>query len=410
MAKDIEAPPVPHETMAALRSMGYKFYQAAADVVDNSIDAGATSIQVHVHADAEDPAASFVAIMDNGTGMSEQALIRAMTLGSSSASQGDLGKFGMGMKTASLSQCDRMVVATVTKQGFVAFSWDMEVLKKRGRWLLESVSTHELPKPAAEHLRSVKSGTVVVWSRLRKILGKSAHNATVMLERDMVEAMGYLKTVFHRHLRGEVPGVKVSMTMNNHPLEGWDPYCTSEKKAKLLKPVSFKVESAKGVLGSLTFKPVLLPSQDQFSSGPAFAAASGFKKWNDMQGFYVYRNNRLVDFGGWDMLRAKDEKTKFLRVAVEYTESPQMDEEMEINVSKQNASMPKSLRPEIDKILSEWTSLARANYSSARDHKQEFKEKKYSLVEIEKKLIRKCVGASEIALVKRLFRLVEKSL
>lgn len=396
--------------MAALRSMGYKFYQAVADVVDNSIDASAGAIDIHVHADGDDPARSFVAIMDDGKGMSEQALISAMTLGSSSAGEGDLGKFGMGMKTASLSQCDRMVVASMTKHGFAAFSWDMEVLKKRGRWLLESVSVHELPEPARKHLSSVKSGTVVLWSRLRKILGKSTHNATVMLDRDMIEAMDYLRTVFHRHLRGEVPGVEVSMTMNGHQLDGWDPYCTKEKKAKLLKPVTFKVESAKGVLGSVTFRPVLLPSQDQFSSGPAFAAASGFKKWNDMQGFYVYRNNRLVDFGGWDMLRAKDEKTKFLRVAVEYTESPQMDQEMEINVSKQSASMPRSLRSEIDKVVSEWATLARSNYSSGRDQKPEFKEKRHSLADIEKKLVRKCMTPAEVSLVRRLFRALEKSL
>ena len=110
---DIEAPPLPYETMAALRSIGYKFPQALADVVDNSIDAGSSEIKLEVMAHPESAADSYVLLMDDGVGMTHDQLVKAMQLGGSNSSAESLGKFGMGMKTASLSQCERMLVGSL---------------------------------------------------------------------------------------------------------------------------------------------------------------------------------------------------------------------------------------------------------------------------------------------------------
>lgn len=131
------------------------------------------------------------------------------------------------------------------------------------------------------------------------------------------------------------------MLMNQRVIVSpWDPYCANEPNREEVGTVHLSVENASGVIGRVTFSAVLLPSQDKFSSSSAFHQAAGVYKWNDMQGFYFYRNDRLVDFGGWSHMRAKDEKSKFLRIAVDYTVNPAMDEEMDVNVSKQTASIP----------------------------------------------------------------------
>ncbi len=401
---DIEAPPLPYETMAALRSIGYKFPQALADVVDNSIDAGSSEIKIQVLADPDSAANSYVILMDDGAGMSHEQLVKAMTLGGSNSSADSLGKFGMGMKTASLSQCERMLVGSLKDGDFYGYAWDMDVLKKRGKWVLESVTRADFPAKVREHLKNVTSGTVVMWTRLRAYKDKSAGVAARSLDNLVLDAQQYLSTVFHRFLSGELGARKVVITLNeDFILPAWDPYCRSEKQRKTLDKVLLKVETINGVAGTITFDPVVLPSQDGFSSARAFNLAGGYNKWNDMQGFYFYRNNRLISFGGWDRLRAKDEKVKFLRVAIDYTVNKEMDEELAIDVSKESASIPDALRQKIEKYLSQWIKVARDNYSQDRDEPDRRKEKKYSLIEVERMLTREAEGDEKL-IIKKLFR------
>lgn len=386
---EIEAPPMPYETMAALRAMGYKFPNALADVVDNSIDAGAKNIDLYVMADSALADKSHVLIMDDGKGMTGPELIKAMTLGSSKSGTTDLGKFGMGMKTASLSQCDLLMVASVKNGVFSGYSWDMDLLQSSGRWLLNELTLEHFPEVARAHLKKVKTGTVVMWTRLRAYRNKAAVTASRSIEAESLESRLYLSTVFHRHLAGKVPGKKIKMLMNQRVIVNpWDPYCATELNREVVGTVHLDVENASGVIGRVTFNAVLLPSQDRFSSSSAFHQAAGVYKWNDMQGFYFYRNDRLVDFGGWSHMRTKDEKSKFLRIAVDYTVNPAMDEEMNVNVSKQTASIPAGIKPALDKLLREWIGHARSNYSQASDMPDTFREKKYSLSEVEKMLLR----------------------
>ena len=390
--------------MAALRSMGYKFSNALADVIDNSIDAGASNIELYVMPDSETTDNSYVLIMDDGKGMNKDQLIKAMTIGSSNSKSTDLGKFGMGMKTASLSQCDKLIVCSKSSSGEVSvFCWDMDYLKSSNKWLLIKKSFSDLPEVAKNHIDSVESGTVVMWSSLRAYRDKDPESASKSIDLETLDARQYLSTVFHKFLNAEVKGKKVKFTLNKRTLvKAWDPYCTNETNRELLEPVIIEVKNKNKVIGKITFSPVLLPSQDKFSSSSAFHHAAGILKWVDMQGFYFYRNSRLIDFGGWDRLRAKDEKSKFLRIDVSYTENSEMDEELAVNVAKQSASIPKSIQPQVDKLLRDWISHARSQYSQASDKPDTFREKKYSLAEVEKMLIRVC-EPNEKSLVHKLF-------
>jgi hypothetical protein len=295
----------------------------------------------------------------------------------------------MGMKTASLSQCDLLMVASVKNGVFSGYSWDMDLLQSSGRWLLNELKLEHFPEVARAHLKKVKTGTVVMWTRLRAYRNKAAATASKSIEAESLESRLYLSTVFHRHLAGNVPGKKIKMLMNQRVIVNpWDPYCATELNREVVGTVHIDVENANGVIGRVTFNAVLLPSQDKFSSSSAFHQAAGVYKWNDMQGFYFYRNDRLVDFGGWSHMRTKDEKSKFLRIAVDYTVNPAMDEEMNVNVSKQTASIPAGIKPALDKLLREWIGHARSNYSQASDMPDTFREKKYSLSEVEKMLLR----------------------
>jgi hypothetical protein len=408
MSESIEALPLPWETLQALRSMGYEFPQAVADVTDNSVDAGATRIDVSVYPDPDKPQLSYVAIMDNGCGMTSEELVSAMTLGSSGSAEDDLGKFGMGMKTASLSQCNRLVVGSVKDGRFSGRCWDMDILKAKGKWLLQSVEINEFPAPAKAHLESVKSGTVVLWSKLLSSKGMNAHNAARILESATMNSMRYLATVFHRHLSGEVKGRKFELLLNETAVLPWDPFCAKEKKRRNLGQKKFKVESENGEIGEITLTPYLLPSQEDFSSAGAFNAAAGIDKWNEMQGFYFYRNDRIVKYSGWDRMRSKDEKTKFLRVAVEYTVNQEMDTQMGINVSKRDARIPVVLRQKVDGVLSDWLGEARRSYSNDSDEPIAFREKKYSLSQVEK-LVLKHVPAEHAKMIKMAFKKITAS-
>lgn len=409
--QDIEAPPFPYETMAALRSMGYKFSNALADVVDNSIDSGATNIDLYVMPDSSKTDSSYVLIMDDGKGMTNEELVKAMTIGSSNSKSTDLGKFGMGMKTASLSQCDKLIVCSKSSKGQIsAYCWDMDYLKSTNKWLLIQKKLTDLPDVAKNHIDNIKSGTVVMWSSLRAYRGKDAESAGKSIDLETLEARQYLSLVFHKFLSGQVPGKKIKFILNKRTqITAWDPYCTNETNRELLDPVILEVRNKENIFGKITLTPILLPSQDKFSSSAAFHHAAGIHKWVDMQGFYFYRNFRLIDFGGWNHMRAKDEKSKFLRIDINYTENSEMDEELAVNVAKQTASIPKSIRPQIDKLLRDWIGYARSKYSQASDKPDTFREKKYSLAEVEKMLIREC-EPNEKNIVRKLFLKISNKL
>lgn len=411
MHKKISAPPFPYETMLALSSMGYDFSQAVSDVLDNSIDAGSTKVEIVVSHDEESASDPYILIMDNGEGMNYEKLIEAMTLGGSSSSIDSLGKFGMGMKTASLSQCDRLTVVTKKPRcGISGLVWDMTTLKKEKKWEMEVVSETVLPVSARQFLSSVTSGTVILWEQIKLLKGLNRRNITQLLDREVLHTRRYIEMVFHRYLSGEGDAGKVIMQCNAKKLIAWDPFCRSEKNTRNLGDQKvYVVGKNTKPENSITLRPFLLPSQDKFSSPEAFTAGAGIRKWNDMQGFYFYRNNRMVDYASWTWMRAKDEKTKFLRVAVDYDVNELMDSKLKINVSKQSASIPDSVRDDIKEYLSRWSVIARKEYPTTRDEPPSEKQKKYSLLQVETMLMH-VSSNSDSETVKKLFAKVRKTL
>jgi hypothetical protein len=406
MKKTISAQPYPYETMLALSSMGYDFSQAVADVIDNSIDSGASEIEIRSYPNEGSPDSAYILVMDNGSGMDHKRLQIAMTLGGTNSGDDTLGKFGMGMKTASLSQCDRLVVCSKISGRIHGLCWDMDVLKKTNKWVMQVIDEDALPLPAQEFLTSVRTGTVVVWRKIKSVRDLNEKNAIQFIDREALHTRRYLEMVFHRYLSGEQGARKIVMTFNSKKLSSWDPFCRDEKNTRNLGDVSFKVPEAGK--SKVIVRPYLLPSQDGFSSSEAFNLGAGIRKWNDMQGFYFYRNNRMVDYAGWNWMRAKDEKTKFLRVAIDYDVNKKMDSLMRINVAKQTASIPTVVREEIKEHLSKWAVLARKAYPTTRLITDENKSKKYSLIQVEK-LLQHVATSGEKPIVTSLFSKLRKT-
>jgi hypothetical protein len=351
--------------MKSLRDMGYDFPTAVADVVDNAVEAKCSVVRIDVVWAGED---SYVLIADNGLGMSPSEVREAMRFGADrDYDSDDLGKFGLGMKTASLSQCTKLTVASrqnTKRADLAAYCWDMGHVADTNRWEILPISTQNLKSEVSGHLKET-TGTVVIWERLDRILGykipdgEFARKNLFSMCRDLEE---HLAMVFHRFLAGEVRGKKLAIYINNNKIVPWDPFARSEASTQKLDSVSVRVET-ENVKSDIIIEPYVLPAQSQFSSSDAHLRASGPNKWNRQQGFYIYRADRMIQSGGWSNLRTLDEHLKLARVALSF--SPRLDDAFKVNVAKMRVVLPASAREDIAKAIGPATSIANKAYRNS---------------------------------------------
>jgi hypothetical protein len=174
------------------------------------------------------------------------------------------------------------------------------------------------------------------------------------------EVEGHLAMVFHRFLSGEARArSRLRILVNGSDVVPWDPFARSERATKQLNPVHIQVGQP-GQTGEVTLEPFLLPHQGDFSSPESFRRASGPANWNQQQGFYVYRSDRLIQSGGWCRIRTLDEHTKLARVALHF--SPRLDHAFRVNVSKMRIQLPTSIREELATAIAPVTKLANDLY------------------------------------------------
>ncbi len=350
----------------SLRDMGYEFAAAVADLIDNSVAAKANTVRVNVEWEGSK---SYVLIADNGEGMRPEVLQEALRFGTErDYDEADLGKFGLGLKTASLSQCLRVTVATrwnPARADIMAYCWDVEHIEATNRWEVLSVKAADLPSAARLHLKETP-GTVVIWERLDRLLGykfpegESARKQLLAMARELEE---HVAMVFHRFLASEVRGKRLAIYVNDNRVEAWDPFARKEAKTQRLEPKTFRVEGEKGK-GDVIVEPYVLPSQALFSTPEAFNRASGPRKWNAQQGFYIYRADRLIQSGGWCGLRAIDEHRKLARIAISF--NPKLDDEFKINVPKMRVLLPPAIRDEAEKWIKPAVKLAEEVYRTGK--------------------------------------------
>jgi hypothetical protein len=331
-----------------------------ADLIDNSVSHGASRVDVTIRFDGPD---SWVRIADDGTGMSASTISEAMRLGSGGRDYGadDLGKFGLGLKTASLSQARSIIVASRTNPArriIDCRQLDLDEVLETDRWEIVHPTAADRPAEVVEPLGN-GTGTVVLWTKLDRVLnrrdpfgGWAQRHLLGLAERlDL-----HLGMVFGRFLTGQtrVKRKKLVITVNGTRVEPWDPFCLAEKTEVLPQ---HQLPTA----GSMVlFRPYVLPPQRDFSDDEAWRRASGPNQWNRQQGLYIYRADRMIQSGGWSRLRSQDEHTKLARAALDFF--PDLDEAFEINISKMRVRLPEDLREQMRPLVASLTRHADDRY------------------------------------------------
>ena len=342
---NIELIPSAKRLIRSLRDIGYEFIDAVADIVDNSVEAEATVIKITLQFDGED---SYLVIADNGLGMAPKEIQEALRFGSNRNydDSDDLGRYGLGLKTASLSQCERLTVSARRGEERVrinSYCWDLDHIENTNRWEILKIESDDLREEVRQHLKET-TGTVVTWERLGRLLGyryPSGEHARKQAAL-MVESLNvHLGMVFHRFLAGEVTGKRIAIYLNDTRVLPWDPYSRGEKHTQKLDPIYVPIDFG-GQVHNVRLQPYILPPQMLYSSPKAHMHASGPGKWNRQQGLYIYRSNRIIQAGGWSGLRTSDEHTKLARIAMFFPS--QLDELFQVNVAKKHATLPRELR------------------------------------------------------------------
>jgi hypothetical protein len=344
----VEIIPSAKRLIKSLRDIGYEFEDAVADIVDNSIEAKATVIKISLVFDGEN---SHLTIADNGVGLASKEIQEAMRFGSNRkyAEDGDLGRFGLGLKTASLSQCERLTVSS--RQGeerarINSYCWDLNHIETTNRWEILKIEKDQLKAEVLESLMDT-TGTVVTWERLDRLMGyryPSGEYAKKQSEQMIAILRSHLGMIFHRFLAGEVFNKRISLFINDERVHAWDPFSRSESHTLKLDEILIPIDFKNGIF-NVKLRPYILPPQSLYSSTKAHAIASGPNKWNKQQGLYIYRANRLIQSGGWNGIRTSDEHTKLIRIALFIPHK--LEELFQVNVAKKHASLPRQLKAEL---------------------------------------------------------------
>ena len=351
------APPRAASLIESLRAFGYDLPTAIADLVDNSVTAGASKIWIDFHWAGS---GSMVAVTDDGCGMAADVLVSAMRLGSKNPlderDKHDLGRFGLGLKTASFSQCRRVTVRTRREgQPPVTRCWDLDHVARTDDWQLLRRADPDGEKHL-ERIQHLTSGTVVLWQNLDRVTGHFTADNDRQQQSflDLAERVRvHLGMVFQVLISGR-PGVEI--LLNDRPIPAWDPFLTDQPATQTLPITRLTLRGH-----VVEVQPFILPHQSKMARSE-FEAAAGPRGWNAHQGFYVYRNQRLLVPGDWlGFGWAKEEHYKLARIRIEIPNA--LDHDWQIDVTKSRAIPPLPLREELHRIGARARSDAKRIYS-----------------------------------------------
>lgn len=327
-----QSPPYAPLLIESMRSLGYSFDTAIADLIDNSVSARATNIRILLDP-SDDPQ---LIIFDNGHGMDSAALEEALRFGSrgplETRHEYDLGRFGLGLKSASLSQCRRLVVASKHDGNLCCFSWDLDEVEKTGDWSVLEYSQEEIKQlPSIELFNLVESGTYVLLQNFDRI-SASSHDVKKTLDTLIEAAEDHLSLVFHRIITED----NVKIMINGRTIEPKDPFLENHKSTQRLREQSISIDDKK-----ITLQPYILPHRNKLSRDE-LRKVGGADDLRTNQGFYIYRCKRLIIWGTWFRLLSKEELNKLARVKVDIPNS--LDEIWSIDVKKSTANLPDKIR------------------------------------------------------------------
>lgn len=337
MGKFIQQTPPAKSLITGIRSIGYSFATSVADIVDNSITARATTINIY-----SDPLDSpYFVILDNGIGMDFDELKNAMTFGSDRSDkiddELDLGRFGLGLKSASLSQCRRMTVISKKGPHINGMCYDLDVIEAENDWKLEILDNEQIiASPYIESLKKYETGTLVIWQNFDKI-DASATNFVTSFRNAVSEAKKHVELVFHYYYD------KINIFFNNDRIEKRDPFLINS--APRQQTGRTDLISMDGSV--ITITPYTLPFANTLT--PEEKKLLGNSNIHDNQGFYIYRNRRLIIWGNWLHMSIRSEFSKLARVKIEIPST--LDKEWSLDVKKSTARIPDKIKDQIKASL-----------------------------------------------------------
>ena len=338
--KEKESIPFAPHLIESMRSLGYSFETAIADLIDNSISASSKRIDI-VMDPSENP---YLIILDDGCGMSNNELEEALRYGAKNPTDkrkdSDLGRFGLGLKSASLSQGRKLIVVSKKDNMLSCYSWDLDYIIDKKGWVLLEYSIEEISKlPKIELLNNKESGTYVLLQNFDRV-SSSTINLSSTLNANMNFTIDHIALVFHRFLDS---GLEIFV--NNKKIDSRDPFLTTNKGTTSLREQKFFIDN-----DEIKIKPYILPFINKMSVED-LEKVGGKEDLKSNQGFYVYRNKRLIIWGTWFRLTRKEELGKLARVMVDIPST--LDYMWNIDIKKSSASLPDIIKKNLYACIEE---------------------------------------------------------
>jgi hypothetical protein len=346
MPRIVDQSPDPKSHIKTLARIGYTLNSAVADVIDNSITAGASYINIYAPPGLED---SLISILDDGCGMDLEELTQNMRIGCKDPSEdrleGDLGRFGSGMKTASFSQARQLTVITRKRgQPRIAARWDIDTIEDTNSWSLEVFEGDEV-----NHIEGIstefptENGTQIIWRKLTCIeKGSHALDHDSELAAKLSELKSYIALHFHRFMSGNDMRI---FRLNKSKIDLIDPFV--EGAPGYQEGPSAKMR-CKG--GHILIKTHVLPHIKNMDS-ELLEKLGGSDGISENQGLYLYREKRLISAGGWLGMARSSQLGALARVQVDIPSS--LDNDWSTDVKKASLQMPPRVKRDLKKFMAD---------------------------------------------------------
>ena len=343
MSSFYELVPDASNLIESQRSVGYTFETAIADIVDNSVSANATRIDINFNNQQK-----YVSILDNGYGMSKIELLQAMKYGSRSIydlrTQDDLGRFGLGLKMASFSQCRKLTVVSIKDGEYSGAVWDLDVVKKKNAWIVQILNDEEIRNTHRfSELGILSSGTLVIWEKFDKL--EQYADFKFNFDESLEKTENHLSLVFHRFLQEN----QIDIFFNQRAIDFVDPFFISNKATQ---PKSSDVIFENSRNARIDIKPYIVPYQKRLSQKERHVLKK-FEHCKLGPGLYIYRNRRLIAWGKWFRLVRPNELANLARIQIDIPNT--IDDLWEIDVKKSQLNIPTSLRTQLRNVITKST-------------------------------------------------------
>ena len=403
MPKSIVLNPPPVDFIKSISEQGYSLSTAIADLIDNSISAGSTRIEILIDPE-NNPLKLFIA--DNGSGMTATQLTRNMRFPSSDMDEErnkkDLGRFGLGLKTASFSQSRKFTIISKQKESaYEGRTWDIEYLKKTKKWSLIIESKEHIDACMQEfeyassnfHQRSLdfKFNTLVIWEdlyKLKKLTVKSEIN------REIAELRSHIGLVFHRFIDFQ----KLQIRLNNTLIEAFEPFPKDLSGVQLFPETYWRTS-----VSTVGFQALILPKSSTTDLHNAKSLWTPYgKTLDELQGIYVYRNERLINYGGWLRTIPKSTYLQLGRVRVDISNNN--DSDFHLNVAKSSLTLPFALKKAMVERIKQVASQAIKEY---RERTSSSIIRRSSMPEIKSLLIREINSEGIILKINKEFNVLK---